>query len=161
MKDEIMTTKVGQNVEVSTLESTFIIPEATINAVSTMTNDRDEAIELLSYLKERVDSYNATIEVRKNIVDNGKKFKYTPAFVTNLCVSLLCEGIIPEQIISVLNEIHECELFGDITSVPIKSDDERINYIVRRVKQALDFSSGVYSEEATYNNVDEGIYHGV
>ena len=161
VKDEIMVTKVGQNVEISTSDSKFIIPEETINAVAELTNDTDEAVELFSYLKERVDSFNGTVEIRKGITDNDKKFKYTPAFVRSLCISLLSAGFVPEQIMSVLNEMHEGELFGSDTIVPVSTDEERIIYIVGRVKNALDYLSGIYSEEATYSNVDERIYHGV
>ena len=100
MGNEIVEVRKGDNTEIITLNGSFLIPEFVVASITSMTNDREEAVELLAYLRERVDSFNDSLEF-ENIDDD--KFKFTPSFVVKLCSVLMCEGFIPEQIINVLD----------------------------------------------------------
>lgn len=159
MENGIIETRIGNNTEISTLEGSFLLPESTITAIATMTNDREEAIELLAYLKERVDLYNASIEVKNS---DDTKFKFSPKFVENLCVSLLCEGFLTIQIIEVLSGMHDYEIFGTKYIEFDGNDEDRVKYIVSQVKNRLDYSDSYYTTEDSYDDVDEVVnYHGV
>lgn len=159
VKDEIIETRRGNNTEISTLNGSFYLPEATITSIATMTNDRDEAIELLVFLKERVDSYNDSVElISRDSLASEKKFKYSPMFVQKLCVALLCEGFNPDQIKNALSEMKDYEIFGTKSLTFIESDDDRVSYVLKRVKSNLEYTKNFCSEENSYNNVDEIVY---
>ena len=158
MGNEIVEVRKGDNTEIITLNGSFLIPEFVVASITSMTNDREEAVELLAYLRERVDSFNDSLEF-ENIDDD--KFKFTPSFIVKLCSILMCEGFIPEQIINVLDGMKDFEIFGSKSLSFISTEDDRIKYILEIVKTSLDYNKTTKTEENSYSNVDELIYRGV
>ena len=156
MSNEIIETKRGNNTQITTLESTFIMPESTIQAIASRTNDREEAIELLAYLKDRIDNYNSEIETTRKTYDlKESKFKYSASFTENLFTSLLDLGFTPDLIIVALDSQKDSTLFGNKTIKLDKEEEARVAYICNLVKACLYYDPEYYTEEDTYSNVDE------
>lgn len=148
-KDEIIVKNQTAVTEISDSETSCIIRTEIINELMNYTGDQIEAVELILYLKERLDSVNSTIETDSLVnKQKPKKIPFEPVYVEYLLKDLLSTGFTSEQIMNALDEIPDSELFEKVNSKLQRELASNIVEVTSKVREILGFNN--YEQVHTY-----------
>lgn len=126
-------------VTITTDTCSLSVPEATINKITELTNDREDTCQLLAFLRNMVNDYNNYAQMQ-NEQSNRLDFywfKFSPAFMEVLCTMLLSTGFCTDQIISALTELSDYELFGGSVEDEKEDPIDRVVRITGLVKEVI------------------------
>lgn len=109
-------------------DTEMIVSSDTVNAISELTNDKDDTMLLLTYIYSRAEAYNAFLEAHNTYFgENNQEFSCSEEFMQLLITSLLSnttssrkfvphEAYSADQVYDALDSLSDSDLFGDIGS---------------------------------------------
>lgn len=135
---------IGNNTQITTVnDNQCTLPTSTIENITKYTNGEEETLSLVSFLK---DKHEECTEVSKQ--------GFSASFVEKVCVRLMSEGFVPDQIILALEQIPSSAMFGAIDPEFMSEFDNdivsaRVDYIAACVKDVLGFKESDIIEQSS------------